>query len=134
MILTMEATEAQVKERWDLRRCVEYAMKKNISVRSADINARISAVQYKQSNLAQIPSLNYNLTHGFSFGRTLDRTSNVYVSRSAMFQQMSVQSNALLFNFNSTKNNVAAQKYNWEADKAATEKAANDIGLNVAQQ
>jgi outer membrane protein len=133
-ILTLQATQAQVKERWDLRRCVEYAMKKNVSVRAADITARQSEIGYKQTNLSQIPSLAYNLNHGFSFGRTLDRTSNVYVSRSAMFQQMSLQANTLLFNFNSTKNNIAAQKYQWEADKAATDKAANDIGLNVAQQ
>jgi len=132
--LSVQLVSAQVKEKWDLRRCVEYAMKKNISVRSADIAARRSEITYKQSNLAQIPSLTYNLTHGFSFGRTLDRTSNVYVSRSAMFQQMSLQSNALLFNFNSQRNLIASDKYAYEADKAATEKAANDIGLNVAQQ
>jgi outer membrane protein len=134
LALSLQSTTAQVKEKWDLRRCVDYAMKKNISVRSADITARQSEITYKQSNLAQIPSLNYNLTHGFSFGRTLDRTSNVYVSRSAMFQQMSLQSNALLFNFNSQRNLIASDKYVYEADKAATEKAANDIGLNVAQQ
>ena len=133
-VLTVQLTSAQVKEKWDLRRCVDYGMKKNISVRSADIAARQSAITYKQSNLAQIPSLAYNLNHGFSFGRTLDRTSNVYVSRSAMFQQMSLQSNALLFNFNSQRNLIASDKYAYEADKAATEKAANDIGLNVAQQ
>ncbi len=128
------STSAQTVEKWDLRRCVEYAMKNNISVRQADITARSSEIALKQSQLAQIPSLNYNISNGFSFGRTLDRTTNVYVSRSAMFQQMSLQSNALLFNFGSQRNGIEANKYTLEADKASVDKARNDIGLMVAQQ
>ena len=100
---------SQTAEKWDLRRCVDYAMKNSISVRQADITARSSEIALKQSQLAQIPSLNYNISNGFSFGRTLDRTTNVYVSRSAMFQQMSLQSNALLFNFNSQRNGYRCQ-------------------------
>jgi outer membrane protein len=125
---------AQGVEKWDLRRCVDYAMKNNISVRQADITARSSEIALKQSKLAQIPSLTYNLTHGFSFGRTLDRTTNVFISRSAMFQQMSLQSNALLYNFGSQRNTIEANKYSLEADQAATERSRNDIGLQVAQQ
>lgn len=125
---------AQTREKWDLRRCVDYAMKNSISVRQADIAARSSEIALKQSKLSQIPSLNYNISNGFSFGRTLDRTTNVYVSRSAMFQQMSLQSNALLFNFNSQRNAISANQLTLEADRASIEKARNDIGLLVAQQ
>jgi outer membrane protein len=125
---------AQTTEKWDLRRCIDYAMKNSISVRQADITARSSEIALKQSKLAQIPSLNFNVSNGFSFGRTLDRTTNVYVSRSAMFQQLSLQSNAVLFNFNSQRNAIEANKYTLEADKASIDKARNDIGLLVAQQ
>jgi outer membrane protein len=119
---------------WDLKRCVEYGMSNNISVRQAKIQADQSEINYQQSNLQRIPSLSYGLTHGFSFGRTLDRTTNVYTSRSAMFQQMSISSNVLLFNFNSLKNTEASNKFSMEADRAAIDKARNDIGLNIAQQ
>ena len=125
---------AQTAEKWDLRRCIDYAMKNSINVRQADITARSSEIALKQSKLAQIPSLNFNVNNGFSFGRTLDRTTNVYVSRSAMFQQLSLQSNAVLFNFNSQRNAIDANKYTLEADKASIDKARNDIGLLVAQQ
>lgn len=120
--------------KWDLRRCVEYGMKNNITVKQAEIQADRSEINFKQSSLQPLPSLSYGLTHGFSFGRTLDRTTNVYTSRSAMFQQMSLQSNVLLYNFNSTRNNVLASKYSLDADKATVEKAMNDVALNIAQQ
>jgi len=108
-------------------------MNNNISVRQAKIQADQSEINYQQSNLQRIPSLSYGLTHGFSFGRTLDRTTNVFTSRSAMFQQMSISTNVLLYNFNSLKNTEAANKFSLEADKAAVDKARNDIGLNIAQ-
>jgi len=127
-------TSAQTTEKWDLRRCIEYAMKNSITVRQADITARTTEIALKQNQLTQIPNLNFNVSNGFSFGRTLDRTTNVYVSRSAMFQQLSMQSNAVLFNFNSQRNTIDAGKLTLERDRAFVNKARNDIGLMVAQQ
>lgn len=120
-------------DRWDLQRCIEYGMKNNINVQQARLLAEQSKISYDQSRLQQIPTLGYGASHGFSFGRTLDRTTNVFTSRSSMFEQMNLQSNVLLFNFNSRKNTVAANKYTFLADEATVEKTANDIGLNIAQ-
>lgn len=125
---------AQDASKWDLRRCVDYAMANNISVKEADVTARVSAIILKQSKLQQIPSLGFNLNHGFSFGRTLDRTTNIYTDRSIMYSNMALQSSANLFNWNSQKNTIAANKYVNEADKAAVDKARYDIGLLVARQ
>lgn len=119
---------------WDLKRCVEYGIKNNISVRQATLQQELSTINYQQAGLQQLPSLSYGLTHGFSFGRTLDRTTNVFTSRSAMFQQMNLQSNVLLYNFNSRKNQQSAAKYTLEADRLAVERVKNDISLNIAQQ
>ena len=131
LVISVGSVKAQ-EQQWDLRRCVEYGMKNNINVRQSAIQAEQSKISYDQAVMAQLPSLGYSMSHGFSFGRTLDRTTNVYTSRSAMFEQMSIQSNALLFNFNSRKNSLMASKLNWEADQAAVDKMANDIGLNIA--
>jgi outer membrane protein len=125
---------AQDVPKWDLRRCVEYAMANNVSVKEADVTARVSAIIMKQSKLQQIPSLNYNLNHGFSFGRSLDRTTNVYTDRSQMFESMALQTQANIFNWNSQRNTIAGNSYVYEADKAAVDKAKNDIGLLVARQ
>ncbi|MEY3186961.1 MAG: hypothetical protein RL675_785, partial [Bacteroidota bacterium] len=41
---------------WDLKRCVEYGMNNNITVRQAKIQADQSEINYQQSNLQRIPS------------------------------------------------------------------------------
>jgi outer membrane protein len=120
--------------KWDLRRCVEYAMNNNISVRQADIQARTSEIFLKQSKMAQLPSANYNFNHGYSFGRSLNRTTNVFQDANIMFQNMQLQAGVNIFNWNSQRNTIAANQYTYEADLASVDKAKNDIGLNVARQ
>lgn len=119
---------------WDLRRCVEYAMANNISVLQADIQARATEVVLKQSKYSRLPTLNYSLNHGFSFGRSLNRNTNVFQDANIMFQNQSLQTGVTIFNWNSINNTVAANQYALEADKANVDKAKNDIGLTVARQ
>ncbi|HRQ49559.1 MAG TPA: TolC family protein, partial [Agriterribacter sp.] len=125
---------AQTNVKWDLRRCVEYALTNNISVRQADIQARLSAIALKQSKLQQIPSLNFSGNHGFSFGRSLDYSTNVYTDNNVMYEQMGLNAQVNLFNWNSQRNTIKSNDYNYQADAAAVDKAKNDIALNVARQ
>lgn len=133
-IMANPVANAQTNVKWDLRRCVEYALTNNVSVRQADIQARLSAVALKQSKLQQIPSLNFSGNHGFSFGRSLDYSTNVYTDNNVMYEQMGLNSQVNLFNWNSQRNTIRSNDYNYQADIAAVDKAKNDIALNVARQ
>jgi outer membrane protein len=130
----VQVAPAQTADTWDLRRCVEYAMSHNISVRQAEVQASISEIALKQSKLQQIPSLNFQGSHGFSFGRNVDPTTNIITDRSSMFQQLALSSQVNIFNWNSQRNTIASNDLIFQADKAALEKAKNDIGLLVANQ
>jgi outer membrane protein len=125
---------AQKISKWDLRRCVEYAMANNISVKQADIQARTSEILLKQSRYQQYGQLNYNLQHGFSFGRSLNQTTNIFQDANIMYENQGLQGQITLFNWGSLRNNVASNRYANEADRAAVDKARNDIALNVANQ
>ncbi len=126
--------KAQTNVKWDLRKCVEHALVNNVSVRQADIQARVSAITLKQSRLEQIPSFNFSGSHGFSFGRSLDYSTNVYTDNNVMYEQMGLNSQVTLFNWNSRRNSIKANAYNYQADEAAVDKAKNDLALNVARQ
>ncbi len=125
---------AQDVQKWDLQRCVEYAMANNISVKQADIQARSAEIIAKQAKYQQYGQLNYNFQHGYGYGRSLNQTTNVLVDVNQMFGNMGLQGQITLFNWGSLKNNTASSRYAYEADKAAVDKARNDIGLNVANQ
>ncbi|MCC6289496.1 MAG: TolC family protein, partial [Chitinophagaceae bacterium] len=62
------ADQLFAQDKWDLRQCVDYALKNNISVRQADLQSRFSALNLKQSRAAMLPSFNFSGSAGNSFG------------------------------------------------------------------
>jgi outer membrane protein len=123
--------QAQSTEKWSLRKCVDYAMKNNISVKQADIQARIAALQLQQAKFYQLPNAIFSTSFGPSFGRSIDNT-NTYVSANSFSQNIGLQGSVDIYNFGKLKNNVAANQFSAKAALADIEKAANDVALNVA--
>jgi outer membrane protein len=123
---------ADTAGKWDLRRCVEYALENNISVRQADVQARIYALTYVQSKLSRYPSLNMQNSVGYQFGRSIDPSTNQFTTQKFLFTNHTLNMNFDIFNWFSKRNTTAADKYQAQAYIAGAEKARNDIALNVA--
>ena len=123
---------AQSIEKWSLRKCVDYAMKNNISVKQADIQARIAALQLKQAKLYQLPTASFNTSIGPFFGRNIDRLTNTYSTVTNLSQNYSLQGSVDIYSWGRLKNNISANTFNAQAALADIEKAANDVALNVA--
>lgn len=123
---------AQQTEKWDLVRCVEYAMKNNISVRQSDLQIRFSKLDFDQSKLSLYPQANFSSSLGYSAGRNQDPTSFSLITTGYTFNNLTLQSNLELFNWFSKKNTIAAREQDLKASQAGAEKARNDVSLNVA--
>ncbi len=125
-------TNSFAQQKWDLRQCVDYAMKNNISVRQADVQARIAALTYQQSKLSQYPFANLQNSAGSQFGRSIDPSTNQFTNDKILFANHSLNVNLDLFNWFSKKNTIAANRFQADAYVQGIEKARNDIALNVA--
>lgn len=123
---------SQTTEKWSLKKCVDYATKNNISVKQADIQARIAALQLKQAKLYQLPTASFGTGIYPQFGRTIDRTTNSYSNTAIVSQNYSLQGGVDIFGWGKLKNNVAASTFNMKAALADIEKSANDVALSVA--
>ena len=131
-LLTTVTSFSQTAEKWDLRKCVEYALDHNISVKQQDIQAQVAQLTWKQNDLSKYPNLNFNSNLGLNTGRSIDRTTNQFTTESILYNSFSLQSNVELFNWFSKKNTIAGDKYNADAARAQVDKLKNDIALNVA--
>jgi outer membrane protein len=123
---------AIAQEKWDLRKCVEYAVTNNISVKQTDLQSRFSALNYKQSKQAQYPSLNLQASTGYRLGRSENPTTGVLEDNNFLNAGFSLQSGVTLFNWFTQKNTIEANRLTNEADKAQIKKIQDDIALNVA--
>lgn len=123
---------AQDTGKWDLRKCVAYGMKNNISVKQADVQARISALQLKQAKLNQYPNASLSSGLGVSLGRSIDQTTNTYSSNNSLYQNLSFESGINVFNWGRLKNTVLAAELSAKAALSDVDKTANDVALNIA--
>ena len=126
--------DAAAQDKWDLRRCVEYAWANNISVRQSDVQARLAEVQLDQDKWARYPSTNFSTSAGLQFGRSIDPNTNQFTSGSSMllFHSFNVQAGVDVFNWHRLKNNVIASQYEVQAARADVDRVKNDVALNVA--
>ncbi len=130
LFLSMLHLSAQ--DKWDLRRCVDYAVANNLNVKQADIQAKIALLTLEQSKLQRWPTANFQNSNGFQFGRSIDPATNGFTNQQITFSQYGFSSNVSLFNFNSQKNTILGNELEAKAQAASVEKWKNDISLNVA--
>src|SRR5476651_2050073 len=131
-IISLQLSAQEKNEKWDLIKCVNYARANNISLKQADIQARISALQLKQAKLNQYPSASLSSGQGLQLGRSIDHTTNVYSNTQAIYQNIGLNSGIGIYNWGRLKNSVAVAQFNAEAALVDIDKAANDLALNVA--
>jgi outer membrane protein len=131
-LLLLSVTPIQAQDKWDLRRCVEYAVAHNVSVKQADVQARLSKLTLNQSKLQRWPSANFQNSNGFQFGRSIDPATNSFTTDQVTFSQFGLSTNVTLFNFNSQKNTILGNELDAKAQETAVTSLANDISLNIA--
>ena len=106
-LLLFVESPLSAQDKWDLRRCVEYAVANNINIRQADIQAKIATLTLEQSKLQRWPNANFQNSNGFQFGRSIDPATNGFTNQQISFSQFGLSSTVTLFNFNSQKNIIS---------------------------
>jgi outer membrane protein len=120
------------QEKWDLKRCVDYAVTNNISVKQADVQARLAKLTLAQSKLAQIPTLTFGTGIGVNSGYTLNPTSFSLNTSTTLYNNYTLQSSVVIYNGLTLRHLIEADRYAWAAALANSELTKNNITLNVA--
>jgi outer membrane protein len=123
---------AYTQDKWDLTRCVQYALANNISVKQADIQARIAKLTLDQSKLSQIPTLTFGAGAGINSGRFQNPTNFTLETQTSLQSNLGLQSNVTVFNGFYLQRTIDANRFAWQATLANSDKLKNDISLNVA--
>jgi len=119
-------------DKWNLQRCVEYAAKNNISVKQADVQARLAALEVDRTKLSQYPTANANTNLGTQFGRSIDPTTNQFTTTQLLFQGINVNMNVPVFNWGALKADRQIAGFNAQAAITDIERISNDVSLSIA--
>ena len=119
-------------ETWSLRRCVDYAIENNISIKQRENVRRQQELQLSNAKNSRLPNLDASASQNFSFGRGLT-SDNTYTNKSTSSTSFSLGTSVPLFTGLRIPNTIKLNKLNLEASTADLEKAKNDICVQVAQ-
>ncbi|WP_298740185.1 TolC family protein [uncultured Chitinophaga sp.] len=131
-LLFGNAHTVAAQDTWSLKRCVDYAMANNISIKQQDVQKRLAELQLRQSQLSQIPNLSGNVAGNMNSGRSVNFTTYTYETQTFYSANASLSSNVTLFNWFSKRNIIASDAYQAQSYGFLLEKAKNDVAFNVA--
>ena len=110
---------AQTAGIWSLEDCVNYALTNNVDIKQQMLSIEMSEADLLQSKLDILPDFNGYVSHGYNWGRTIDRFSNEFATSRVRSNNLYLSSSVVLFNglqkFNyikKTELDVLATKYN----------------------
>tara|TARA_Y100000768_G_C23983849_1_gene687536 strand:+ start:1020 stop:2462 length:1443 start_codon:yes stop_codon:yes gene_type:complete len=115
----------------DLEECIEIALENNLQLKRSIINEQLQKVGYNQSLLQQAPTLNVFSNYGNNYGRSIDPTTNTFISNNSNFSGISASSNMNLFSGFSVRNNIKRSKALLEKSVFDLENTKNNVMLSV---
>ena len=71
ILFTATSLSAQTTEKWNLQKCVDYALEHNTSIQQNELQGDIIANNLNQAKLSRIPTLNGSGNHNYNIGRTI---------------------------------------------------------------
>lgn len=132
VILSMTFNLGVAQKQWSLTECIEMAVDNNLQMVAIENNLENAGIAVRQSLHARYPSLSAGINLGNNYGRTVDPTSNSFITQSILSNTMSLNSGILLFNGFRITNSIDQARLNSNAFMKDKEQMKRDITLNVA--
>lgn len=115
-----------------LEECIRMATERSILVNQGDINVQFAEIALEQAKQARYPNLNANTNLYWNFGRTIDPTSNDFITERFFSNNYGLNTGMLLFDGFRIKNTIKKSELDMQASSAENEQTRQDIALATA--
>ncbi|MEM6767682.1 MAG: TolC family protein [Bacteroidota bacterium] len=116
---------------WDLRRCLEYALETNLTLKQALLDRQVSKVNLNESLENRYPSLSAGSNARRFFGRNVNPFTNEFVETAVNSLDMSANSSVPIFRGLRTANTIKRNRLTLDASEMDIEDARNTVALDV---
>lgn len=130
-LLLVFVSFSQQPATYSLQQCVDAALKNNLLVQQADLQAMRDEISLKQSKYDMLPDLNGTVNHGINRGRSIDPFSNRYIDQQITTANYGLNSGVVLFNGFSLQNAVKQNRLAYDASKMDWQQQKDNITINV---
>ncbi|HCA06100.1 TolC family protein [Chryseobacterium sp.] len=120
------------QQSWNLQQCLDYAAANHPLVKQATVNIKKNDHQIAASKGMLLPSVEAGVDHSYSFGSSINQSSNQREVMNTQYDQLKAQANIELFNWRNYVN-ISLSKLNKETSSYKLKRAQNEVKLNVIQ-
>ncbi len=115
----------------DIEQCIDIALENNLTLRRSQLQKESARISWNQSRANRLPNANVSAGYGLNFGRSIDPTTNDFITREINTLNFGGNTGLVLFDGFNINNSINQSKTSLEASEFDVEKATNDITLNI---
>lgn len=124
------AAGAYSQKQWTLRECINFAIENNVEIKQQELQVKDAEIDLSTSKNSRLPSLNAQVEHKFSFGRSV-LVDNQSLSGNSSTLSWGASSNMPLFTGFKIPNDVKAKKFSLQAATEGLKKAKENLELQI---
>jgi outer membrane protein len=118
---------------WSLEQCVQRAEERNIAVLNAGLDAQYADQAHEQAYWNLAPDLNGTATHGYNYGRVVDRFTNTFATDRVRTNNFYLSSTLMLFQGMQRQGAIKRTELDAKAALEGMDAARNQVRLEVVQ-
>ncbi len=120
------------QEVYTLERCIDIALKKSLALQQSDVSIQNSELNYSQAKSNRHPNLNASNGYNINFGRSIDPTTNTFITERVNSNNFQLNSNVLIYNGGRLNKLIEQSEIEYDAAALDRQQAEADIALQVA--
>ena len=114
-----------------LQQCLDIAIKNNLLVKQSELDVERNRISYQQARENMLPSLNGSVDHSISDGRSLNPSTNQYVTTQFTSATYALNSSLTLSSGLTLQNAVKQTSLAYQAGKMDFQQAKDNLTLNI---
>ncbi|MDQ3140641.1 MAG: TolC family protein [Bacteroidota bacterium] len=120
------------QEVWSLEHSIKYAINQNLGLKLSELSIQNASVDLKQNIHQRYPNLNAGINGGISFGRSIDPTTNDFISDNIIYTNYNLTSGIPIYQAGLINNSIKKSRLDLKASKESYQQAIYDLSLSVA--
>lgn len=132
IVLVLSSFSLLAQQPLTLEQCVQRAEERNLTMRNAALDGELAASNAEQARWDLLPNLNAAGTHGYNYGRVVDRFTNTFANDRVRTNNFFLSSDLSLFEGFRKQNTLRQARLQETALLKGYEAARNDIRTQVA--
>ncbi len=114
-----------------LKDCIDIALSNNLDVKQSELSTEASKIDFRQTQLNLLPTVNMNYNLGVNNGRSINPFTNTFIEEKLTFSNLGLNANMTIFNGFRLLNSIKRDRFNLQAAEMELEEAKQSLILDV---